>query len=71
MLAGGSYAGYRWYQGTTSVAATREPLLLADFANTTGEAVFDGALKDALEIQLQQSPYVKVLPASQVRAAPR
>ena len=39
--------------------ATREPLLLADFSNTTGEAVFDGALKDALEIQLQQSPYVK------------
>ena len=49
--------------------APREPLLLADFSNTTGEAVFDGALKDALEIQLQQSPYVKVLPTSQVRAA--
>ena len=45
-----------------------EPLLLADFRNTTGEAVFDGALKDALEIQLRQSPYLNVVPASQVRS---
>src|SRR5262249_14298930 len=49
--------------------AFREPVLLADFANTTGEAVFDGALKNALEIQLQQSPYMNVVPVSQVRSA--
>ena len=52
-----------------AASAPREPLLLADFSNTTGEAVFDGALKDALEIQLQQSPYLKVVPTSQVRSA--
>ena len=69
VLAGGGYGGYRWHTGATSATVPREPLLLADFTNTTGEAVFDGALKDALEIQLQQSPYVKVLPASQVRSA--
>ncbi len=66
VLAGG---GYRWYKGNRAATVPREPLLLADFTNTTGEAVFDGALKDALEIQLQQSPYLKVLPASQVRSA--
>ena len=48
--------------------ASSEPLLLADFRNTTGEAVFDGALKDALEIQLRQSPYLNLVPASQVRS---
>ena len=63
------YAAYSWYRGPTLPPGPREPLLIADFANSTGEAVFDGALKDALEIQLQQSPYVKVLPASQVRSA--
>ena len=69
LVAGLGYGGYRWYRGAPSAAAPREPLLLTDFTNTTGEAVFDGALKDALEIQLQQSPYVKVLPTSQVRSA--
>ena len=68
VLAIGGYGAYSWYRGTPTAAAPREPLLLADFSNSTGEAVFDGALKDALEIQLQQSPYVKVLPASQVRS---
>ena len=69
LLAAGGFGAYSWYKGAAPPPAPREPLLLADFSNTTGEAVFDGALKDALEIQLQQSPYVKVLPASQVRAA--
>ena len=69
LVAVGGYLTYAWYRGAASPPAPREPLLLADFSNTTGEAVFDGALKDALEIQLQQSPYVSVLPASQVRSA--
>ena len=68
LLAVGGYGAYAWYRGARP-PSPREPLLLADFSNATGEAVFDGALKDALEIQLQQSPYLKVLPASQVRSA--
>ncbi len=69
LLTVGGYGAYSWYRGAAAPPPPREPLLLADFSNTTGEAVFDGALKDALEIQLQQSPYVKVVPASQVRTA--
>ena len=66
VLAG--YAGVSWYRSPAPPIASREPLLLADFANSTGEAVFDGALKDALEIQLQQSPYLNVVPAAQLRS---
>ena len=62
------YGGYSWYRGRRRRSHRSEPLLLADFPNTTGEAVFDGALKDALEIQLRQSPYLNVVPASQVRS---
>ena len=69
LFAIGGYWIYSRYHRSPAPQAQREPLLLADFSNTTGEAVFDGALKDALEIQLQQSPYVKVLPSSQVRSA--
>ena len=64
-----AYGGYAWNRAGPPSLASREPLLLADFSNTTGEAVFDGALKDALEIQLRQSPYLNVVPASQVRSA--
>src|SRR4029077_3834549 len=69
LVAAALYGAYSWYRPATPSLVLREPLLLADFSNTTGEAVFDGALKDALEIQLQQSPYVKVLPTSQVRSS--
>jgi Flp pilus assembly protein TadD len=68
LLALAGYAVYSRYRGAPPPVAAREPLLLADFTNTTGEAVFDGALKDALEIQLQQSPFVNVVPASQIRS---
>ncbi len=47
----------------------RDSIVLADFANTTGEPVFDGTLKQALAVQLEQSPYLDVLPESRVRRA--
>jgi tetratricopeptide (TPR) repeat protein len=40
----------------------RDVIVLADFQNTTGEAVFDGALKVALAVALEQSPFLKVFP---------
>ncbi len=39
--------------------------------NTTGDAVFDGTLKQALAVQLEQSPYLNVLPESRIREALR
>jgi tetratricopeptide (TPR) repeat protein len=71
LIALGTAAATRWRRTALPPIASREPVLLADFANTTGEAVFDGALRNALEIQLQQSPYMNVVPASQVRSSLR
>src|SRR5712691_7854931 len=39
----------------------KDTVVLADFANTTGDSVFDGTLKQALAIQLEQSPFLNVL----------
>jgi len=36
----------------------KEAVVLADFANTTGDPVFDGTLRQGLAIQLQQSPFL-------------
>ncbi len=45
----------------------RDTILLADFVNTTGEPMFDGALKQALAVQLEQSPYLNIFAESGVR----
>ncbi len=49
----------------------RDTILLADFVNTTGDAVFDGTLKQALTVQLGQSPYLNIFPEERVRQALR
>ncbi len=45
----------------------KDTILLADFVNTTGEPLFDGALKQALAVQLQQSPFLNIFPQERVR----
>ena len=45
----------------------KDSVLLSDFVNTTGDAVFDGTLKQALAVQLEQSPYLNIFPQERVR----
>ncbi len=45
----------------------KDTILLADFINTTGEPVFDGTLKQALAVQLGQTPFLNILPDERVR----
>src|SRR5271157_3813348 len=49
----------------------KDTVVLADFVNTTGDAVFDGTLKQALAVQLEQSPYLNIVPESKIREALR
>jgi tetratricopeptide (TPR) repeat protein len=45
----------------------QDTIVLADFQNTTGEPVFDGALKVALAVALEQSPFLRIFPDDQSR----
>jgi eukaryotic-like serine/threonine-protein kinase len=45
----------------------KDSILLTEFVNTTGDAVFDGTLKQALAVQLEQSPYLNVVPESRIQ----
>ncbi len=45
--------------------------MLADFLDTTGDAVFDGTLKLALAVQLGQSPFLNIFGDDRLRAALR
>jgi tetratricopeptide (TPR) repeat protein/predicted Ser/Thr protein kinase len=49
----------------------KDSILLADFVNTTGDSVFDGTLKQALAVQLEQSPYLNIVPESRIQEALR
>jgi len=40
----------------------KDTIVLADFANTTGDPVFDDTLKLGLSVQLRQSPFLNILP---------
>ncbi len=52
LLAG---AGYFWFSRTSSKLTSVDTIVLADFANSTGDAVFDDTLKQALPIQSSTS----------------
>jgi tetratricopeptide (TPR) repeat protein len=48
------------------ILTEQDVIVLADFQNTTGEPVFDGTLKVALSVALEQSPFLKMFPDDRV-----
>ncbi len=60
-------AGMLFYSRRSPALTERDSILLADFVNTTGNAVFDDTLKKALAVQLGQSPYLNIVPEQRVR----
>jgi tetratricopeptide (TPR) repeat protein len=62
-IAGGLYFRSHKAQALTE----KDAIVLADFVNTTGDPVFDGTLRQALAVQLGQSPYLNIFPQERVR----
>jgi hypothetical protein len=61
-------AGALYFRSSRAhVITEKDSILLTDFANTTGDAVFDGTLKKALAIDLQQSPFLNIVPEQKVQ----
>jgi tetratricopeptide (TPR) repeat protein len=58
-----------WYLKNTPAASLTEKdtIVLADFVNTAGDPVFDGTLKQALAVQLEQSPFLNIFSDQRVR----
>jgi tetratricopeptide (TPR) repeat protein len=57
---------YSWMRLHRSNAENTSTLVLADFTNTTGDVIFDHALRQGLAAQLEQSPYLSLLSDAQV-----
>ena len=49
------------------VLTGRGTVVLADFANSTGDPVFDGTLRQGMAIQLEQSPFLKIMDDAQLQ----
>ncbi|PYX02968.1 MAG: hypothetical protein DMG86_05205 [Acidobacteria bacterium] len=63
----GVAAGTFFYLHRERQLTEKDSILLSDFVNTTGDPVFDGTLKQALAVQLEQSPFLNIFPGERVR----
>jgi tetratricopeptide (TPR) repeat protein len=63
-------AGYVYFQRPPTLT-DKDTIVLADVTNTTGDPVFDGTLRQGLAIQLEQSPFLKIIDDVQVQRALR
>jgi serine/threonine protein kinase/Tfp pilus assembly protein PilF len=60
LIAGGA-GWYLWRTTQKPTFAERDSVVIADFVNTTGDTVFDDALRQAVSVQLQQTPFVTLM----------
>ena len=63
LIAGGLF----WRSRRAPALTEKDSILVADFANTTGDTVFDGSLKTALAVDLQQSPFLNVVSDQKIK----
>ena len=67
LLLGLGIAGWLFYGQRTHALSATDTIVLADFTNTTGDAVFDGTLRQGLAVQLEQSPFLSIVPERQIQ----
>jgi DNA-binding winged helix-turn-helix (wHTH) protein/tetratricopeptide (TPR) repeat protein len=66
LVIGLAVVGWRLYVRNVTALSQKDKIVLADFENSTGDRVFDDALKQALAAELQQSPFLNILSDRQV-----
>jgi len=61
-----SAAGF-FYLRAAPKLSNKDTIVLADFANSTGDPVFDGTLRRGLAVQLEQSPFLSLIPEERIQ----
>jgi class 3 adenylate cyclase/tetratricopeptide (TPR) repeat protein len=67
VLAITSVSGWLFYPRKAHALTDKDTVVLADFTNTTGDAVFDGTLRQGLSVQLEQSPFLSIISDQQIQ----
>jgi eukaryotic-like serine/threonine-protein kinase len=66
VLIGLAVSGWLYLARRAHALTEKDTIILADFTNTTGDPVFDGTLRQGLAIQLEQSPFLSIIPEERV-----
>src|SRR6266446_3613504 len=61
VLAAGIAGGLLWRTRQAQRLTERDTIVLGDFANSTGDPVFDGTLREGLSVELEQSPFLSLV----------
>src|SRR5438445_200533 len=64
-------AGFYWYSQRGAKLSETDTILIGDFANTAGDPIFDGTLREALAVSLAQSPLLNLISVEKVSEALR
>jgi eukaryotic-like serine/threonine-protein kinase len=67
LVIGLAVGGWLFFSRKVHALTDKDTIVLADFTNTTGDEVFDDTLKQALAVDLGQSPFLNILSEDKVR----
>lgn len=67
VIAGLGIGGWIYYPRKAHVLSDADTVVLADFTNTTGDMVFDSTLRQGLAVQLEQSPFLRIISDQQIQ----
>ncbi len=67
LVVGLAVGGWLLFSRKAHALTDKDTIVLADFTNTTGDTVFDGTLRQGLSVQLEQSPFLSIIPDQQVQ----
>ncbi len=59
--------GWLFFSRKSHALTEKDTIVLADFTNTTGDALFDGTLRQGLAVQLEQSPFLSLISDERIR----
>ena len=67
VIAAAVLAYFSYFKHKRAPLTEQDTILIADFDNKTGDEIFDGALKQALAVQLEQSPFLNIFPDERIQ----
>ena len=67
LLIGLALGGWLLFSRKAHALTDKDTIVLADFTNSTGDPVFDGTLRQGLSVQLEQSPFLSIIPDQRVQ----
>jgi eukaryotic-like serine/threonine-protein kinase len=67
LVIGLAMSGWWFFARKSHALSDKDTIVLADFTNATGDAVFDGTLRQGLSVQLEQSPFLSIISDQQIQ----